>query len=194
MKAFSLVILATLLFSFGCELFEDEPEKPKVERDPFEDITPPNAGYACADIDGLDYFHKSYVIAGKSGTRAEDNCVDDKTLAESYCKDGMPMQATLDCPKGCKDGACMNDDFYKPAPKRSFENEAQEETCYDADGGANYATKSYIVIGGNNSRQYFDECKGPDRLQEWMCQPNGRFDAQLYTCIGICTDGHCESK
>lgn len=186
MKYFSAALIFLLVFSAGCELFMDEPEKPQQ----LPQAQPENEGFGCVDIDGFDYYYKSYVIADKAGTHIEDYCIDSDNLGETFCRDGKAVLDTVKCPAGCKDGTCI---FSKEEPEASFEHPSEPQTCFDADGGTNYATASYIVIGGKDSKQYYDKCVDSKFLQEWFCKKDGSWDAILYDCQGSCTNSICTS-
>ncbi len=69
------------------------------------------AVYQCSDSDNMDFYTKG--IVRSSGFTAEDTCIADKKLQEFSCtKRSRVSFVIVDCPKGCKDGACIKSEGY----------------------------------------------------------------------------------
>jgi len=121
----------------------------------------------CPDTDGgWDYYNRG-TIAGET-----DECIDSTHLREWSCGridsagNIIPDDKIVDCPYGCRDGACV---------------------CRDSDGGINYEVRGRIGT-------YEDYCSDSRTLMEYYTEiENGecRIRHERHTCEGTCQDGRC---
>ncbi|HJX50727.1 MAG TPA: hypothetical protein VJ438_04660, partial [Candidatus Nanoarchaeia archaeon] len=126
----------------------------------------------CTDSDGgRDYYKRGSVygycydctnplVIGSNS----DHCADANNLREFYCTDSQGwIREVVNCPNGCKDGACKKEPI-------------QNITCTDSDGRENYYVKGKTSLGPNNYVDYcnkegmVDECYDPNcYLNEYYC-------------------------
>ena len=125
-------------------------------------------GY-CTDSDG----GKNYYVRGTAYTSSQeltDHCNDDGTLTEKYCSGNQISAEVYQCPFGCLEGACI-----------------QQQACMDSDGGNNYYTKGTVKTeaSGFCPNGCTDYCEGV-AVVEYSC--NGAFS---FTCPYGCSNGTC---
>lgn len=160
-----------------------------------QDKPPANEGYGCLDSDGLDYYKKGTVTSGKDATKSEDYCLGEFRVEEQYCKkDGSLGVSDIHCEDGCSDGKCKGT-IYRQEYPNADKPDPQQNTCYDADGGLNYATKSYIIWGdGVSTEQLDDSCTDDTTVKEYYCSPEGDYYFKNFKCKESCYAGGCKSS
>jgi hypothetical protein len=147
-------------------------------------------GCGCADLDGFNPFNQSYVVkerieenrlyrAGSPSqpvTRCDvmsrcdspsyDTCQGNRVI-ENYCSSAGPATSSIECPYGCRGGACI---------------------CSDTDGGEDYYNRGSI-------EGQWDECLDSNRLKELTCGEirNGRIipKEKIVNCPYGCQNGAC---
>jgi len=132
----------------------------------------------CTDSDGgLNYYQLGTATSGSQSL--SDHCNDDFTLTEKFCSGSEIKWETYQCPVGCRDGACLQ--------------EQQAQNCTETDGGRyDYYTKGTITTQQGSSADF---CVSPTMLVENYCDYSyyppyqGRSDS--YTCPNGCQDGAC---
>lgn len=137
----------------------------------------------CTDSDeGLDYSVKGSASGMRRSGVFENNtdkCVDNITLLEWYCIDGLLDGFWYECPSGCAGGACT-----------SIIN------CTDSDGGKNYYTYGKIEYVNNPAGilAEYDVCDG-EYLTERICvdATDNSKNFVKYKCPNGCEDGVCIS-
>ena len=101
------------------------------------------------------------------------NCEKDCGIYEFYCGNNLTWAVSMQCPAGCKDGACV-----------------QESACTDSDGGQNYYVKGTALgFNGKNSDYCFDG--NTKTLVELYCDGQGNVQNIYYDCPSGCQDGAC---
>lgn len=140
----------------------------------------------CSDTDGgTDYFVKGdftydTLRNGKVNGHAggTEKCVGN-IVEENSCTDGSPKITRYTCPKGCKDGACI---------------EEPKVECTDSDNGQNFSVKGTTVgkLAGEQG-SYVDSCKDDGMLAEYYCEdsPTPHVVLQDNDCPNGCSDGVC---
>ena len=159
----------------------------------------------CYESDnGLDILNRGYTFPAASAYGKFDMCVDKNKLSEYYCDQGDAGSQIVDCPNGCKNGACV-------APQVTL-------SCTDSDGGKNpnvFGQTNGVVAWwepiAQNVKLHDDFCtticegsvgsgkaqSGPC-LVEFSCQSHPQnggpaifagFD--VITCPNGCKDGVC---
>jgi len=85
----------------------------------------------CEDSDGgMNYYEKGEVISELNIYIYEDFCNDETSLEENYCSDtGRIASKAVECPFGCKDGACVKkDESSEKEPIELPEEEKEKKT------------------------------------------------------------------
>lgn len=139
----------------------------------------------CSDTDGgTDYFVKGdftydTLRNGKVNGHAggTEKCVGNM-VEENSCIDGSPKIIRYTCPKGCKDGACIEE------PKIE---------CIDSDDGRDYFVKGETADFGDTRE---DACFDSNTVTEFYCeQAEGQTrpsrGAEQKECEYGCKDGAC---
>ena len=79
-----------------------------------------SAVYPCSDSDKMDFYTKGAVRSGSS--TAEDVCITGSKLQEFSCTSRSRVSFVIvDCPKGCKDGACIKSEGHIRPVQESFQ-------------------------------------------------------------------------
>lgn len=102
------------------------------------------------------------------------------------------LTSTMQCPNGCKDGACIN------------ETKPQPIACTDSDGGKNYNQQGSVIkidLSGTSTNLGTDFCTEAGQLMEYQCCtvdspcPYTGFvegsGSHVYNCPNGCKDGAC---
>jgi len=121
-----------------------------------------------------------------------DHCANDNQLNEAFCmSDGRLGAHGLNCPYGCRDGACLT------SPTNT--------TCTDSDGGKNYYVQGTITSGttqlvescylfnSDGSGSPVNECSSSDsrcKIHEHWCE-GSTIKAEEYKCLYGCSNGAC---
>ena len=132
---------------------------------------------SCTDTDGGEKYYEKGSITGSmpEGFISEDKCiVPEGRLREVVCIDNYGSAKLYDCPHGCENGKCI-----------------QENTeCMDTDEGLDYNVKGTVT---DSSGKYTDKCidtrEGP-MLVEYTCKDNA-VKGEQHLCSGTCQDGEC---
>jgi len=136
----------------------------------------------CTDSDGgLDYYTKGSTLLkenGIPGASGSDFCTGvGNDLMEYVCQGNTYTGIKYNCPHGCYDGACLQ----------------QNQNCTDSDGGRyDYYTKGTITY---QQGSFADFCVSPTLLTENYCDysyyPLYQGRADSYNCTNGCLDGAC---
>jgi|GEM_PF-1907269 len=124
-----------------------------------------------------------------------DSC-DGSSLTEWNCE-GTDHRASEEfvCPKGCEDGACIDNDGVLSGIKELSEGEeGYLENCIDSDGGADYFVKGTLSTPEYNSTDF---CRDESKVAEFSCGFTTVSDGEFvpvgvyYQCPDGCQDGAC---
>lgn len=139
--------------------------------------------------DSSKYIRGSIISVVSDGIQHNvDVCETSNKVREHYCDRGEYLAyIILDCPNGCKDGACVE--------------ESKPKECTDSDNGSDYFTKGTVKTSASPLMNYTDIC-GPGsseipaghELIEWNCDENGGVINEYYNCPNGCKDGACVSE
>jgi len=123
--------------------------------------------------DGMDYIH-SGVTTDYSGSHA-DSCVDSTHVMEWYCYKGYVQSHVHECPNGCADGACIQQN-----PNTVIYHYA----CVNQPDGILYGPSG--VFG----EERLNHCINNKRLILWRCIDNVPDSKEIECKLG-CVDGAC---
>ncbi len=125
----------------------------------------------CFDPDGEGPYTKQTVSKGYKA--ATDRCLNTATLFEYVCAGNIISSKTIQCGKGCKDGACIG--------------------CVDTDGGQVTDTKGVVTLGKELSKEDYCSNQGDDGniLREFFCKGVEEVGSVIVTCPTSCADGRC---
>lgn len=142
--------------------------------------------------DSSKYIRGSIISVVSDGIQHNvDVCETSNKVREHYCDRGEYLAyIILDCPNGCKDGACVKESAEEPTAE-----------CTDSDSGSDYFTKGTVKTSASPLMNYTDIC-GPGsseipaghELIEWNCDENGGVINEYYNCPNGCKGGACVSE
>jgi hypothetical protein len=106
----------------------------------------------------------------------EDSCAPDGKIREANCAGATPNIVLKDCGIGrhCVQGVCVDSNF-----------------CEDSDDGDVFSFGSVSYGASNNLRHKFDQCSGPDKLEEQICN-DGKLAKLTVACD--CIRGACVNE
>ncbi|MCK5149783.1 hypothetical protein KAJ87_02565 [Candidatus Pacearchaeota archaeon] len=161
----------------------------------------------CIDSDGGENIYVKGTASGYGLLADEiisetDQCQTNGDIAEAVCSENGPGVNFINCPNGCKDGACIK------------ESSGNVTTCTDSDGGKNIYEKGATSgqewgtgqYGWNEQREkvwieskqvtVFDYCitegEKAGRLVEYFCSDKEDLVAsETFACPNGCEDGVC---
>ena len=144
----------------------------------------------CSDSDGgLNLYMKGSVtgLLVIPNSLREDVCIGNNQIREMSCNSFGGVPSLLDCPYGCKDGACV---------KEQTLNSTQQQTqpsCTDSDNGENYYLKGAATgtsANDGSTKTLTDYCDG-NTLKEAFCSFSTFVGWKEYSCPNGCEDGAC---
>ncbi|PIO04713.1 hypothetical protein COT47_07860 [Candidatus Woesearchaeota archaeon CG08_land_8_20_14_0_20_43_7] len=127
---------------------------------------------ACVDMDGEDFFTKSYII-DEWGKQFYDECQPREMLLERVCRKNIGSEKYKRCDYKCIDGRCII---------------AEEPTCVDPD-SKNLSIQTTVV--DEDGRTLKDVCESHNKVSEAICE-NGKAIYKIFQCNGECKNGACE--
>ena len=134
----------------------------------------------CTDTDGGQNYSKKGSVIFNGENVFEDYCFNDVfstdiELMEGICYEGAWGKLYYQCPNGCKDGACTEN----------------EPACVDSDGGYNIYVKGELKWKSDSGEILInkDYCSGV-LITEYGCK-EGKSYSEVYTCPYGCYNGAC---
>ncbi len=144
---------------------------------------------ACLDSDGKNLHKKGKTTGPKftgeerdlfsSGTY-EDECISkgENDLAEYYCRDGLVVSETFDCPTGCEDGACITSGDVEDIPP-----------VVECMFGCIFESRTCVLISYRKAGKY---CSGNNEFVEQL--EAGKYCDNSFECkSNVCVDSECIS-
>ncbi len=179
MKFMLFSLFAVLVVLSGCAM-EGEPETNISE----ENQTVPEPQCHDSDDGVMEEIAGSVTVSNIS---YNDECQNDKSLREYYCRNDAVASRLIDCPYGtmCQNGACSG----LTAPKEPPEPPTPESFCEDSDGGRKYGTYGEVSSDG---MLYQDRCQGNYDLLEYYCDNSQPKQMTVRCEFGQrCEEGAC---
>jgi hypothetical protein len=124
-----------------------------------------------------------------------DECVDDKTLVQYYCRPGDGYgKFGRHCDYGCKDGVCLklDDPKVEITYKKRIDNDySGGKACQDNEKqNDRYEKGTLIFRDTSGSVEISDHCRGKVVIQ-YSCLSAKRYSATGSLCLKGCVDGAC---
>ena len=141
---------------------------------------------------------KDYLTAGTlKGTDISGNVIDQRDqcagdgmgVNEYYCTETSFTYETYQCPKGCKDGACVKEEMVEVKctdPDGNEEGIANNKGVYTKS-----ITKGKFWSGNHDVVEKTDYCSNDKDIGEYYCQADGYVGVFGITCPNGCKDGAC---